>query len=172
MTSGDLAGLLAEPHRLRAFAALALGAGSVPEVASAAGLTVREAAVAVRRLRNGGVIGGGDGENGGLRVETERFRELARAGGGEPETAAGDPLHRFVRDGRIVRLPARRGRRLPVLEHVVERSFGTGRVYGEREVDDLLRVWCEGGGTDHVTVRRHLIDECLLKRESGRYWRP
>ncbi|WP_410537825.1 DUF2087 domain-containing protein [Streptomyces sp. KL2] len=69
-------------------------------------------------------------------------------------------------------LPARKGRRLPVLEHVVERSLETGRVYGEREVDDRLRTWCEGGGTDHVTVRRYLIDECLLRREDGRYWRP
>ncbi|MGK5448935.1 DUF2087 domain-containing protein [Streptomyces radiopugnans] len=180
MTPGDLAGLFAEPQRLRAFAALVLGAGSVPEVAASAGLSVREAAVAVRRLRDGGLVVGGDGGdgNGGLRVEAGRFRELARARGaersrenGEAE-AAGEPLHRSVRGGRIVHLPARKGRRLPVLEHVVERSFETGRVYGEREVDDRLRTWCEGGGTDHVTVRRYLIDECLLRREDGRYWRP
>ncbi|MFP8905746.1 DUF2087 domain-containing protein [Streptomyces atacamensis] len=180
MTSGDLAGLFAEPQRLRAFAALVLGAGSVPEVAASAGLSVREAAAAVRRLRDGGLVVGGDGGdgNGGLRVEAGRFRELARARSaersresGEAE-AAGEPLHRSVRGGRIVHLPARKGRRLPVLEHVVERSFETGRVYGEREVDDRLRTWCEGGGTDHVTVRRYLIDECLLRREDGRYWRP
>ncbi|MBN3932041.1 DUF2087 domain-containing protein [Streptomyces verrucosisporus] len=182
MTSRDLAGLLAEPQRLRAFAALVLGAGSVPEVAASAGLSVREAAVAVRRLRDGGVVRGEDGHGGGggLRVEAGRFRELARARSAENREsresreagAAGDPLHRSVRDGRIVHLPARKGRRLPVLEHVVERSFGAGRVYGEREVDELLRAWCEGGATDHVTVRRYLIDECLLRREDGRYWRP
>ncbi|MFP8961487.1 DUF2087 domain-containing protein [Streptomyces nanhaiensis] len=183
MTPGDLAGLFAEPQRLRAFAALVLGAGSVPEVASSAGLSVREAAVAVRRLRDGGVVVGGDGGDGGggdagLRVEAGRFRELARARSaersgvsGEAE-AAGEPLHRSVRGGRIVHLPARKGRRLPVLEHVVARSFETGRVYGEREVDDRLRTWCEGGATDHVTVRRYLVDECLLRREDGRYWRP
>ncbi|WP_101255445.1 DUF2087 domain-containing protein [Streptomyces barkulensis] len=178
MTSGDLAGLFAEPQRLRAFAALVLGAGSVPEVAASAGLSVREAAVAVRRLRDGGLVTGGDLGNGdgGLRVEAGRFRELARARSAESREsaeagAAADPLHRSVRDGRIVHLPARKGRRLPVLEHVVERSFETGRVYGEREVDDRLRTWCEGGATDHVTVRRYLIDECLLRREDGRYWR-
>ncbi|GAA3649959.1 DUF2087 domain-containing protein [Streptomyces fenghuangensis] len=182
MTSGDLAGLFAEPRRLRAFAALVLGAGSVPEVARTAGLSVREAAVAVRRLRDGGLVVGeaGGGAGDGLRVEAGRFRELARARSAESREsreggeagAAGDPLHRSVRDGRIVHLPARKGRRLPVLEHVVERSFETGRVYGEREVDDRLRAWCEGGATDHVTVRRYLIDECLLGREDGRYWRP
>ncbi|MFH0243561.1 DUF2087 domain-containing protein [Streptomyces sp. HK10] len=176
MTPGDLAGLFAEPQRLRAFAAMVLGAGSVPEVAASAGLSVREAAVAVRRLRDGGLVAGEDGGDGdgGLRVEAGRFRELARAQGAESgdAEAAGEPLHRSVRGGRIVHLPARKGRRLPVLRHVVERSFGTGRVYGEREVDDRLRVWCEGGATDHVTVRRYLIDECLLKREDGRYWRP
>lgn len=178
MTSGDLAGLFAEPQRLRAFAALVLGAGSVSEVAASAGLSVREAAVAVRRLRGGGLVVGGDAGDGdgGLRVEAGRFRELARARSaegreGEEAKAAGEPLHRSVRGGRIVHLPARKGRRLPVLEHVVERSFETGRVYGEREVDDRLRAWCEGGATDHVTVRRYLIDECLLGREDGRYWR-
>lgn len=35
----------------------------------------------------------------------------------------------------------------------------------------VLRAWCAGGGTDHVTLRRHLVDEGVLSRETGECWR-
>jgi hypothetical protein len=76
----------------------------------------------------------------------------------------------FVSDGRLVRLPARRARRRLVLEHIVA-SFEPGRRFPEREVDVVLRSWCAGGETDHVAVRRHLVDEGLLSRADGLYWR-
>lgn len=79
-------------------------------------------------------------------------------------------LRTFVPDGRLLRLPARRGRRRIVLEHVVS-SFEPGRRFPEKEVDVVLRAWCAGGETDYVTVRRHLVDEDLLSRENGLYWR-
>ena len=28
-----------------------------------------------------------------------------------------------------------------------------------------------GGGTDHVSLRRHLVDQGLLSRSQGHYWR-
>lgn len=76
----------------------------------------------------------------------------------------------FLADGRLVRLPARRARRLRVLERIAE-SFEPGRRFPEREVDVVLRAWCDGGETDHVAVRRYLVDEGLLSREDGLYWR-
>lgn len=79
-------------------------------------------------------------------------------------------MRAFLDDGRLVRLPARWGRRRVVLEHVAQ-SFEPGRRFPEEEVDAVLRAWCAGGGTDHVTVRRHLVDEGLLSREDGVYWR-
>ncbi|MFC4852636.1 DUF2087 domain-containing protein [Actinophytocola glycyrrhizae] len=81
-----------------------------------------------------------------------------------------DGLRGFVSDGRLVRLPARQSRRRVVLEQVV-RSFEPGRRFPEKEVDVVLRAWCAGGETDHVTVRRHLVDEGMLSREHGLYWR-
>ena len=82
-----------------------------------------------------------------------------------------DPaLRAFIRDGRLVRLPARRARRRLVLEYLV-RSFEPGRRIPEREVDVVLRAWCAGGETDHVAVRRYLVDEDMLSREGGFYWR-
>jgi hypothetical protein len=80
-------------------------------------------------------------------------------------------LRTFVQDGRIRQLPARRGRRRVVLEHVAVYSFEPGVRYSEREVDAVLRTWCEGGKSDHVSLRRYLVDEGFLSRERGVYWR-
>lgn len=81
-----------------------------------------------------------------------------------------DGLRGFVSDGRLLRLPARRAKRRVVLEHLVL-SFEPGRRFPEKEVDVVLRAWCAGGETDHVAVRRHLVDEGLLSRADGVYWR-
>lgn len=51
------------------------------------------------------------------------------------------------------------------------RSFEPGRRFAEKEVDVVLRAWCAGGAADHVSVRRYLVDEGLLSRERGVYWR-
>ena len=61
---------------------------------------------------------------------------------------------------------------MALLEHITERSFTPGERYSERVVDDALRRWCEGGEADHVTLRRYLIDDRLLARDHGVYWRP
>jgi len=39
--------------------------------------------------------------------------------------------------------------------------------YPEREVDAMLRAW----HPDHAALRRHLVDEDLLARDAGMYWR-
>ena len=49
------------------------------------------------------------------------------------------------------------------------RAFEPGTRYTEKEVDAILRTWCAGGATDHVSLRRFLVDEGLLTREAGRY---
>ncbi|MZD55322.1 hypothetical protein GTX07_15980, partial [Streptomyces sp. SID5606] len=72
-----LPGLFSEESRVRAFAAVALGAGSDAEVARVAGLSAKETAGALRRLREQGVVAPGEG--GGLVVAHGRFRDLARA---------------------------------------------------------------------------------------------
>jgi hypothetical protein len=80
------------------------------------------------------------------------------------------PLRPFIRDGRLIRLPAKRSRRLAVLDYLAQ-SFEPGRRFPEREVDVVLRALCEGGEVDHVTVRRYLVDEGMLSRDHGMYWR-
>ncbi|MBF5032909.1 MULTISPECIES: DUF2087 domain-containing protein [unclassified Micromonospora] len=171
MTAQALAGALADERRRTVFAAIVLGARDVPAVVARTGLPARDAAVAVRRLTDAGVLA----DDGGLRVDAERLREFARAGAAASAAPAANPretiLRTFLRDGALTRLPAQRGRRRVLLEHITERTFEPGRRYPEREVDDALRRWCEGGEADHVTLRRYLIDDMLLTREQGVYWR-
>jgi hypothetical protein len=176
-----LPALFAEESRVRAFAAVALGAGDAAQVARAAGLSAKEAAGALRRLRDQGVVT--TGADGGLAVAQDRFRELARAGRPAPQTArdfaaaggdgpAGIVVRTFVRDGRLVRLPARWTRKKVVLRHIAERTFAPGVEYPERTVDEKLRAWCEDGEVDHVTLRRYLVDLGHLRRSDGVYSCP
>ncbi|MEU1869457.1 DUF2087 domain-containing protein [Streptomyces sp. NPDC019793] len=176
-----LPALFAEESRVRAFAAVALGADDAAGVARAAGLSAKETSGALRRLREQGVVA--SGEDGGLVVVHDRFRELARVGRPASQTpddsaAAGDDgragmiVRTFVRDGRLVRLPARWTRKKVVLRHIAEQTFAPGVEYPERTVDEKLRAWCEDGEVDHVTLRRHLVDFGHLRRSEGIYTRP
>lgn len=65
---------------------------------------------------------------------------------------------------RLVRIPARRRRRTVVLLELLRR-FEPGRVYQEREVNDLLRQAHE----DVASLRRELVDYRYLERSDGRY---
>jgi hypothetical protein len=76
-------------------------------------------------------------------------------------------LHRYVRDGRISVMPAKREPRLLLLDHVAQ-AFEPGRRYPELEVNEILK----GLYDDHAALRRYLVDEDLLSRTSdGTYWR-
>lgn len=167
--------LLAEPARLRVFAAVVLGAATHAEVGTATGLGVREVAGALRKLADGGLI---DPSGQRLALVEGVLGDLAR------HTAVPEPiedlgytderiagvLRTFIRNGRLLGLPAQRGRRVAVLEHVAQ-SFQPGVDYSEAEVNAALTEWCDGSGVDHVSVRRYLVDEGLLRRAGGVYAR-
>jgi len=169
--AATIAGLLADPVRLKVVAALALGAGTIEEVAAASGLSLKEVALAARRLARAGLVS----RNGhALALHTDRFGAAARAAAEAapaPEPLSDDPaedavLSAFVRDARLVSIPAQHSKRLVVLRHLV-RVFEPGVRYPEREVNALLGVW----HPDVAALRRYLVDEGLLSRESGLYWR-
>jgi hypothetical protein len=75
-------------------------------------------------------------------------------------------LDSFVKDGRLVTVPARRRKRQVVLNHVAQR-FQIGRRYSESEVNAILRPFHD----DVASLRRYLVDEVFLDRENGVYWR-
>jgi hypothetical protein len=167
----DLLGALAEESRLRAFAALVLGARTTDEVAKTARLPVREALRTLTRLEAAGLA---VRVRDGWEAETARLREAVAAAqeksdrldyleAGEAEATV---LRTFMPYGRLVQIPVPRAKRTVILDHI-GRIFEPGRRYPEREVDALLRPFFD----DYVTLRRHLIDEGILSREAGVYWR-
>jgi hypothetical protein len=172
----ELLALLAEPDRLRAVAAVTLGATTLGEVADRAGLEPRAAARALSRLVAGGLL---DGEAGkGYRVRTEALQAAAipPAGEAEPDEELGDQvLRRFISKGRLLAIPAARGKRLVVLDHLAG-LFEPGRRYPEPEVNELLGRY----HPDYAMLRRYLVDDGFLARadEAGPgsrsvkvYWR-
>ena len=169
--AATIVGLLADPTRLKVVAALALGADTLEAVASAAGLPLKDVALAARRLARGGLVGR-DGHR--LELLADRFQAAARAAAESappPQRLSDDPaedavLSAFVREGRLTAIPAQHSKRLVVLEHLV-RVFEPGVRYPEREVNALLAVW----HPDVAALRRYLVDEGLLTREAGVYWR-
>jgi hypothetical protein len=76
-------------------------------------------------------------------------------------------LRAFLKEGRLVAIPARASKRRVLLEHIV-RCFEPGIRMREREVDAVLRAFYEH---DWVSLRRYLIDEGLMSRADGWYWR-
>ena len=157
----ELLALLAEPDRLRAVAAVALGATTLAEVADRAGMEPRAAARALSRLVAGGLL---DGEAGkGYRVRTEALRRAAIPPPGEAgqDEEPGDAvLRRFVSKGRLLAMPAARSKRLVVLDHLAG-LFEPGRRYPEPEVNELLKRY----HPDYATLRRYLVDDGFLDRE-------
>ncbi len=171
MDAATIVGLLADPARLKVVAALALGAGTIQEVAELSGLPLKDVALAARRLARAGLV---HRDRHVLVLHTDRFAAAARVAAEAappPERLSEDPaedavLSAFVRDGRLVSIPAQRAKRLVVLQHLV-RVFEAGIRYPEREVNALLGVW----HPDVAALRRYLVDEGLLTRDAGVYWR-
>lgn len=71
-------------------------------------------------------------------------------------------LARFFDGHRLRHLPAKRSKRLVVLERLAL-EFEPGVRYDEAEVNERLGRF----GDDHATLRRALVDEGFLDREPG-----
>jgi hypothetical protein len=172
----ELLALLAEPDRLRTVAAVTLGATTLGEVADRAGLEPRAAARALSRLVAGGLLDGEGGKDYRVRTEALQAAAIPPAGEDEPDEELGDQvLRRFISKGRLLAVPAARGKRLVVLDHLAG-LFEPGRRYPEPEVNELLGRY----HPDYAMLRRYLVDDGFLARadEAGPgsrsvkvYWR-
>jgi hypothetical protein len=68
--------------------------------------------------------------------------------------------------GRLASIPVQHKKRLVVLKWLVE-DFQPGRLYEESEVNRIIRR----RHPDFAALRRYLIDEELMQRRRGVYWR-
>lgn len=169
----EIVGLLADGDRLRVVAALALGAATAADLQRATGLDARRTMKAVTRLVDSGLVAQ---DAHGYRVLEEEIRRSAREAAPEdddehaeePDAERARVLRAFVRDGRLVSIPANRAKRLHVLDVLVQ-VFEPGVRYTEKRVNLELGKW----HADVSSLRRHLVDEGFLEREPDgrRYWR-
>lgn len=68
--------------------------------------------------------------------------------------------------GRLTSIPVQRKKRLAILRWLVE-DFQPGRLYSEGEVN----VTIARRHPDFAALRRYLVDEELMQRKRGVYWR-
>jgi hypothetical protein len=68
--------------------------------------------------------------------------------------------------GRLLSIPVQRKKRMAVLTWLVE-DFQPGRLYPEAEVNRII----SRRHPDFAALRRYLVDEELMQRRRGVYWR-
>ena len=169
----SLLALLVAGDRLPVVAALVLGATTLPAIAERAALPARDVLRVLTRLESAG-LASVEGDEWTLHVDL--LREVVTtnrwpvrdatptAGDASPQSAA--VLRAFLRGDRLLRIPAQRNKRLVVLDFLA-RDFEPGVRYTEDAVNERLSA----RHPDYAALRRYLVDEGFLGRESGIYWR-
>jgi DNA-binding transcriptional ArsR family regulator len=165
---------LAEPARLAVAGAIAARPLTAAEVGEHTGLGTRAALKHLKRLEEAQLAAiEGHGASARYHLRDERLREMstaildsprARALGGATDERS-RVLASFFREGRLTRLPVGEKRQLIILEAIAPR-FESGRVYTEREVNEILKAVHD----DYTTIRRMLVDHLFLNRHEGVYW--
>jgi hypothetical protein len=162
----DVIGLLADGDRLRVFAAVVLGHGTVADIRAVTGLDTRAVGRALTRLTQSGLVAE---DKGGYHVDEAEIRALAREGRvAPPSDEQNAVLRAFFKDGRLTSIPASQAKRQVILD-VLAQDFEPGKRYTEKQVNLILGKRF----ADVAALRRYLVDDEFLEREggAGRYWR-
>ncbi len=72
----------------------------------------------------------------------------------------------LTRDGTLKAIPTQHKKLMVILEYLVK-EFQPGTQYPESQVNQALRKYHE----DTAALRRYMVDNGLLKRDKGLYWR-
>lgn len=86
---------------------------------------------------------------------------------GEDPAFVAQVVRAFIRDGRLVSIPARERRRLVIYRHLRDAVFIDDRSYPEKEVNMRLALF----HPDVATIRRGMVDAGLVTRMNGEYRR-
>jgi hypothetical protein len=174
MTPQEILRALADPERLAVAGALARGPRTAGEVASEFGLPPHRVRRHLARLVGVG-LAAVQSDRRTYVFQPETLRRAAQEVG--PSRDAGlalgavyeeeeAVLRAYFREGRLREIPAKHAKRRIVLERLAL-EFEPGVHYPERDVNQALRRFHD----DYVSLRRYLVDEELLSRERGVYWR-
>jgi hypothetical protein len=75
-------------------------------------------------------------------------------------------LRTYVQDGRITQIPSKYKKRLVILKWLVAK-FEMGVRYTEAELSEALQAY----HPDYAALRRYFIENKLMQRDKGIYWR-
>lgn len=169
-----LVGLLAEESRLKVVAAVVLGATNDQAITTVTGLDPKTVRKALDRLIRGGIVEATPDRK--LRVAIHRFKDAAQtAAAARPQprpedlgatTDQANVLRNYLVDGKLSQIPATRAKRLVVLDFLAG-QFEPGRTYPEEQVNYMLGRF----HPDYAALRRYLVEEELVERQDGFYWR-
>ena len=167
----DFARLCLDPVRLAALGRSAEGTLNPEDLVAAMGVSRRRALETIAGLRLAGITGEDD------RVLIDALRQVAgtlpKPEDAAPAITEGDwtvgetkILETYFSGERLTEIPAQRRKRLVVLERLAQ-EFEPGMRYDEAEVSAHLRRYHD----DYAALRRHLVEESLMTRVDGIYWR-
>jgi hypothetical protein len=174
MAPEDLLRALADPERLAIAGALARSSATASDLAASLGLPITRVRRHLTRLGSVGLaVVGSDRRT--WTLVPEALRDAAREIG--PNRDAGlalgavdeeeeSVLRSYFRGGALREIPAKQSKRTVILTRLAM-EFEAGVRYPEREVNEILKRF----HPDYVSLRRYLIDEGLLSRDKGQYWR-
>jgi hypothetical protein len=165
---------MADPERLAIVGLLARGAASATELAGALDLSIHRIRRHLTRLSSAGVVRVGADRH-TYALDLEGLRDAAREAG--PPREAGlalgaidedeeAVLRTYFRAGRLTEIPAKRSTRLVILTRLAL-EFEPGIRYSEAEVNETLTRFHD----DYAALRRYLVDDGLMSRDHGVYWR-
>lgn len=165
--------VLLDPDRLALLGLLALRPHTVAELSKNTGLREKAVLRSVAPLIQAGLL---FRDEEAIALDREAWRAVARdlpqAPPPHPRIAFGmtdeeaEVLGRFFVGERLAEIPAQWTKRRVVLERLAL-EFDAGRRYTEAEVNEILGAFHE----DFASLRRYLVDEGLLDRAGGEYWR-
>jgi hypothetical protein len=87
--------------------------------------------------------------------------------GGAPDAFEAKVLRSFLREGRLVSIPAQEKKKQVVLRYLLDHCFPEDRAYPEREVNQRLALL----HPDVAALRRYLVEFRLMTRAAGEYRR-
>jgi DNA-binding MarR family transcriptional regulator len=176
---------LADASRLRLVGLLSGRPMAVEELAAASGLSAGTVVHHLKRLEAAGLVEATPRRpyvEYSLRVDRLQAvsKELAgleradeagdRLSGPEGESLPAydaKVLRAFLRDGRLVSIPAHERKRQAILRYLLAHCFDEDRAYPEREVNERLGHYHE----DVASLRRYLVVAGLMTRSGGEYRR-
>ena len=176
---------LADASRLRLVGLLSVRPMAVEELAAASGLSAGTIVHHLKRLEAAGLVESTPHRpyvEYALRLDrlqtvSKQLAGLEHAGEAGDRLAGPDGeslpaydakvLRAFLREGRLVSIPAQERKRQAVLRYLAARCFAEDRTYSEREVNERLSVYHD----DVAALRRYLVVAGLMTRAGGEYHR-